>query len=277
MDLVKKIRIYRLAQATNPPPQRYIDMAGNLFDGIARFDVTFYESLARMVEEEAAQPRDLVALGELRSIGIEKGKPFKPDAAMREILNKAVLEARAGFIQSNYALPPFREGAQWAIPAKEVALRTAFSFHDGQRLALDERAAFFFLGCAPPVKGGASFYLFGSKDAKAAPLEGGKSYRLHVPPKVPARQFWALTVYDLEEANFIRESPKVEVNSYQNLQKNADGSVDVFFGPKAPDGKESNWVYTAPGTRWVSLFRFYGPEKALLDKTWTLPDIEEAR
>jgi hypothetical protein len=81
------------------------------------------------------------------------------------------------------------------------------------RLALDERGAFFFLGCAPPVKGGASFYFFGSKDATAALLEGSKDYRLRVPPNDPARQFRAVTVYDLEEAHFIRESPKVEVKS----------------------------------------------------------------
>lgn len=109
----------------------------------------------------------------------------------------------------------------------------------------------------------------------AAPLDGGKTYRLRVPPNVPARQFWAATVYDVEPAGFIRESPKTEVKSYQALQKNADGSVNVFFGPAAPAGKESNWVYTASGKRWVSLFRFCGPEKSLFEKTWKLPDIEE--
>ena len=75
----------------------------------------------------------------------------------------------------------------------------------------------------------------------------------------------------------MRESQKLEVNSYQHLQKNSDGSVEVYFGPKAPGGKESNWVYTAPGKRWVTLFRFYGPEKALIDRTWKLPDIEETQ
>lgn len=194
MDLVKKTRVYRLAQAANPPPQRYIDMAGKLFDGIARFDVSFYKSLARMVHEEPVQPRDLVAMGALRSIGIERDKPFKSDAALREILNGAILEARSGFIRSNYALPPFYEGKQWAIPVGDFGHRTVFRFHDDEHFALDERGAFYFLGCAPPVRGGASFYLFGSKDVNALPLEGGKSYRLHVPPAVPAWQFWAMIV-----------------------------------------------------------------------------------
>lgn len=111
----------------------------------------------------------------------------------------------------------------------------------------------------------------------AAPLEGSRTYRLRVPPHVPAQQFWAVTVYDQAEANLMRESPKVEVNSYQNLQKNPDGSVDVYFGPAAPSGQETNWIYTAPGRRWVTLFRFYGPEKLVFDKRWQLPDIEEVK
>ena len=60
------------------------------------------------------------------------------------------------------------------------------------------------------------------------------------------------------------------------LQKNADGSVDVYFGPKAPAGKESNWVPTNAGGGFEVLFRFYGPEKPLFEKTWRLPDIEKA-
>jgi hypothetical protein len=90
-------------------------------------------------------------------------------------------------------------------------------------------------------------------------------------------QFWAVRVYDLETAAFIRDARHVELNSYQEMQKNPDGSVDVFFGPTAPAGKEANWVYTAAGKQLISLFRFYGPEKAVFEKTWTLPDIEEVK
>ncbi len=278
LDLVKKARMYPLAQASNPPQQSYIDMAGKLFDGVARFDVSFYESLARMVNEEPVICRDLVAMEMLRFISIEKGKPFNPDAATKEILTKAIEEAHQGFIQTNQQLKPFYEGEQWSIPVDEFAHASGFTFFNNEKYALDERAAFFFLGCAPPKKpGGASFYLLGEKDASGTILQGSKNYKLHVPANVPAKQFWAATVYDQLEANFIRESPKVEVNSYQNLQKNADGSVDVYFGTKAPAGKESNWVYTAPDKAWVMLFRFYGPQPEIMSKTWKLPDIEEVK
>jgi hypothetical protein len=57
--------------------------------------------------------------------------------------------------------------------------------------------------------------------------------------------------------------------------KNADGSVDVYLAPTAPAGKESNWVPTSSDGRFEVLFRFYGPENALFDKTWKMADIEE--
>jgi hypothetical protein len=274
LELVRKTRMYPLAKAGSPPPQRYIDMAGKLFDGIQRFDDTFYDSLARMVSEEPVQPHDLVAMGQLRSIGIEKGQSFEPDAEMREVLRQSAKAAQASFIRSNAALPPYYPDGQWSLLIGDFGPETGFTFRNGETFALDERGAFYFLGCAPPVMGGASFYLLGQRDATATPLDGSRTYRLHVPAKVPAQQFWAVTVYDLDLSNFPRQSPKVEVNSYQNLQSNPDGSVDVFFATEAPSGKETNWVYTSPGSPWFAAFRFYAPGPTVFDKSWQLPDIE---
>lgn len=59
------------------------------------------------------------------------------------------------------------------------------------------------------------------------------------------------------------------------MQRNADGSVDVFFGPKAPPGKEANWLLTDPNGRFEVLSRLYGPEKPQFDHTLKLPDIEK--
>jgi hypothetical protein len=186
-------------------------MAGKLFDGIAAFDDTFYDSLARMVNDEPMQTRDIAVMGQLKSIGIEKGRAFHPDAATREILMKAVAEAHAGFMRFMTALPNFAPGSQWTFPGTPIGPETGFVFEKDNRLELDERAALFFFGCAPPKKpGAATFYLVGSKDASAVPLEGGKTYRLRVPPKVPVRQFWAVTVYDLETAAAFASSPKLK-------------------------------------------------------------------
>lgn len=277
LDLVKKIRLYPFAQLINPPLQRHIDMAGKLFDGIVRFDESFYASLARMVNEEPVLTHDLVALGQLRSLGIEKQREFKPQAATREILQKAVIEAQANLRQAVSVGEGFWPGSHWIIPGGGIGPKTGFSFQTAERLEIDERGMLFFLGCAPPKKlGAATFYVFGMHDANDEPLQGSSNYRLRIPPNVPVKQFWAVTVYDLETAAFIHESPRIELNSYdQKVQKNMDGSIDVFFGANAPAGKEDNWIYTAPGRQWFSAFRFYGPEKAVFEKSWILPDIEK--
>jgi hypothetical protein len=279
LALVKQLRLYPLSQAANPAPQRHLDIAGQLFDGIARMDDTFFESLAKMVNEEPVQPRDLVAMGQLRSIGIEKGKEFKPDRATRAILKQSMDEAHAFFMDAATAVTPYWPSAKWGLASFVIAgAETKFTFQSGTHLDVDQRGALFFFACAAPRNlGEASLYLCGARDATNAPLDGGNSYHLHVPPNVPAKQFWAVTVYDLETAAFIRESPKTEVNSYQDLQKNADTSVNIFFGPKAPSGRDSNWIYTAPGKPWVAFFRFYGPEPSIHNKSWVLNDIEPAR
>lgn len=278
IGLVRKMRLYPLAKAANPPKSRYIDIAGQLFDGIARMDDSFYDSLAKMVNEEPVQPRDLVAMAQLRSLGIEKGKEFKPDQATRSILKKAVAEAHARFIHdAGTIVEPWWPGTSWGL-TDSVGPKTGFSYLTGDRLDIDSRGATFFIAYAVPKKlGAATFYAGTFVDAEGRPLEGHKTYRLHVPPKVPAKQYWAVTVYDVSTGAFVHEAPKVAIDSYQNTQKGADGSVDVYFGPTAPVGKESNWIYTAPGKQWFTFFRFYGPEKAVFEKTWALPDIEEVK
>ena len=61
------------------------------------------------------------------------------------------------------------------------------------------------------------------------------------------------------------------------VQKNSDGSTDIYFGPKAPVGKESNWVPTDPKRQFELMFRLYGPKKELFEKTWKLPDVKEMK
>jgi hypothetical protein len=211
-------------------------MAGKPFDGIARFDDTFFDSLARMVQEEPLGQRDLVAMALLRSIGIEKGRPFQPDAGLREILRGAAIEAHADFIAGLRALPAYWSARQWTLPARPVGAETGFTFMTGQLLDIDARGEFFYFGCAPARRpGAATFYLSSCADAGGAPLQGGRKYRLRVPPEVPAQQFWAVTVYELETCAFVRGAERIELNSYdEGVARNADGSVDVTFAPRPP-------------------------------------------
>ena len=124
--------------------------------------------------------------------------------------------------------------------------------------------------------GSGQFYLFATRDSKGEPLDGAHSYCLTIPPKVPVKQYWSATAYDRTTHDLIPDVGWASRSSLtENLQVNEDGSTDIWFGPKAPAGKIANWVPTKPGGRFEVLFRLYGPERALFDKTWRLPDIEK--
>jgi hypothetical protein len=171
--------------------------------------------------------------------------------------------------------PGFWRDSHWIAPGN-VAVNTKFSFQAPDRLDIDERGAVSFLQCAPPRNPSVTTLCLRSlRDGKGAELQGDSAYRLHIPPRVPVKHSWAVTVYDLQSAAFIRDSPLIGLNSLDSkLHKNRDGSIDVFFGQYPPAGKKVNWVYTAAGKPWFSAFHFCGPERALLDRAWHLPDLE---
>jgi hypothetical protein len=276
---VKQLKTYPLAAANSPPEQRYIDMADRIWDGIARFDESFYRSLARMVNEELAQARDLEMLGLLGPLGIEKGKKWRPNAATRTVLKQASHEAHHWFMEQlvNYG-QRFWPDRKWVTPAPPIASETTFKWEAAEYFDVDARGIGFFSFFAPPAKLGAStFYLDTFFDAQGQRLHGENSYRLHVPGDVPAKQFWAFTVYDRETCGFIRRAARAGLDSYdEQMKRNSDGSVDLYTGPKPPKGQESNWIPTVAGKDWFAYFRFYGPDEPLFQKTWKLPDIKKA-
>jgi hypothetical protein len=115
------------------------------------------------------------------------------------------------------------------------------------------------------------------KDDAGQPLSGKKAYRLTVPPSAPVKQYWSATAYDRETHALIRETSRSSrASNSPDVQKNADGSVNVYFGPTAAAGKESNWVPTA-GRDFEILFRLYGPDKSFFEKIWKLADVEEVQ
>lgn len=123
--------------------------------------------------------------------------------------------------------------------------------------------------------GAGQFYLINIKDKDGKSYEGANTYRLHVPPNPPAQQYWSVTAYDRETHALIKGMDRASrASNAADLQKNVDGSVDIWFAPKSPEGKESNWVPIDPNRRFELMFRFYAPTKALFDKAWTLPDVE---
>jgi hypothetical protein len=275
-----RIKLYPLSQAANPAPTNFVDAIDTVFDATIPYDVRLYQSLSRMVQYEPWLLRDKVMIDQLKSIGIEKGKPFKPDSKTQEVLNDAAREVHE-WIDLRYETvfsPPYYEGTRWAVPIlHEVMTGLATSFANPDTYPVDGRGltysyAFF----SPKHPGAGQFYLMAIKDKQGGVLDGCNTYRLTVPANAPVKQYWSATAYDRATHGFIRNMKWLSCSSQtQNLMKNADGSVDVYFGSKAPAGNDSNWVPTDANGKFEVIFRLYGPEKALFDKTWKLPDIQK--
>ena len=275
----KRVKVYPLSQAAQPPATRFIDAIDVVFDATIPYDMRFFESLDRIVQIEPWLTRDKAMIDPLKSIGIEKGKQFKPDSATQEILRQAALEAQA-LLQSLYEnvfAEPFNEGTHWAFPASpEFAKAIQSDYAEPDIYPVDTRGlTYSFVFFSAKHIGAGQYYLMTIKDKEGKPFEGSGTYRLNVPANAPVSLYWSATAYDRATHALIRNMQwSSRASTTSGLQKNADGSVDIHFGPKAPTGKESNWIPTDANGAFEVLFRFYGPQKPLFDKTWKLPDIE---
>jgi hypothetical protein len=278
----KRVRVYPLSQAAHPADTQFIDAIDVVFDATIPYDARFFDSLNRVVQIEPWLQRDRAMIDPLKSIGIEKGKPFNPDAVTQEVLKQAALEADAWF-QPRYEqvfVPPFNEGNHWAVPVSpEFAKGIESDYADPNSYPTDARGlTYFFVFFSAKHLGTGQYYLMTIKDNQGKPLDGVQTYRLNVPAHAPVNLYWSAVAYDGNTHALIRNTKWSSRSSQTSgLQKNADGSADIYFGPKAPSGKESNWIPTSADGKFEVLFRFYGPEKALFDKTWVLPDIEKVK
>lgn len=274
----KRAKIYRLSQAAKPPATNFIDAADVLFDSTIKYDASFYRNLDRVVQTEPWLPRDRAMIDQLRTLGIEKGKPYNPDARTEELLNTAAREAHAMMAQRyDEGFPIINPGIRWFPAATpEMAKASESGYADPNSYPVDIRGVSYTLGFTGIKRlGTAQFYLIANKDKDGNAFDGNSTYRLTVPANAPVKQYWSATVYDRDTHALVRNMTKASVASISSgVQKNADGSVDVFFGPKAPAGNEANWVPTDPARKFELMFRLYQPQKPLFDKSWKLPDAE---
>jgi hypothetical protein len=275
----KRARLYPLSQAADPPETVFTDVKDVLFDSTIRYDASFFDNLNRLVQEEPWLGRDRAMIDQLRSLGIEKGKPFKPDKATTRLFGAAAGDAHA-WLAARYdaGLPPFWDKSRWTMPAfPELVQAAQTGFDAAETYPVDIRGLTYTYGYIGIKRLGAGqFYLISIRDKDGQALDGARTYNLKVPPHVPVDQYWSVTAYDRETHALIRNMDRASrASNAAEVRKNADGSVDIWFGPKAPKCKEANWVPTDPRRKFELMFRLYGPRKEFFDKQWVLPDLQK--
>jgi hypothetical protein len=279
----KFFKVYSLSDAKNRPPMKFINVSGKEFNTIHANDFHFYEEVNAIVQYEPNEALNPETLGLLAAIGIEKGKEFAPDARMKMILTEAVAVANATAraltfrprIDGVYYYPDRKWFTSFAGGSYEFLQQPGVRNLDG-RVLFHYYATGITPAMAMKIVGVGSQYAAATTDSEGKPLDGSKTYKIHLPPNIPAKNFWSIVVYDNQTRSMLQTDQQFP--SIGSLKKgvviNADSSVDVWFGPTAPKGHEANWVQTVPGKGWNALFRLYGPLQPWFDKTWKPGDFE---
>ena len=275
------LRIYPLARTGDPPPMTFTDVSGAAWNSIAASDASLFADVAQVVQDEPLEAVDVETRGLLASVGIRKGTPFAPNARMQRILTEAaaVGNATARALLFNTRDP---DAAFYPHSAWETAWIGGYDFTRDGVLDLDARTRLFYVGwgitpaMTVQMVGLGSQYAIAFRDAAGHYLDGGKSYRLHLPPNIPAKDFWSILVYDPQTRSMLQTDQQFPSLSSQkeSLVVNADGSVDVHFGPEPRAGNEANWIQTIPDKGFFVGLRLYGPLASWFDKTWRPGEIE---
>jgi hypothetical protein len=284
------LRIYPLSRKDNPPQMEFISGSGKAFNTIHANDYTFYEHLNEVIQKEPLDMLDPETRGLFASIGMEKGKPFQPDERMRNILTDAVAIANAA--ARSIVWYPRVDGTMKGIEVYPdthsawlmgwVDKNVYFTGKDGKTMNTDARVMFHYPytavtpAMAVTKAGVGSDYGIAYVDSQKQPFDGSKTYKLHVPANPPAKDFWALTLYDNQTRSQLQTSQKFPTvgSQTEGIKQNADGSYEIYLGPKPPEGFENNWLETIPGKGWFVAIRMYGPLEPWIEKTWRPGEIE---
>lgn len=252
-------------------------------------NIQFWQVLARIVQDEPTNETYRPQYGELAALGIQKGKPFAPDARMTAILERAAKAGRDQMLVSAFASTrPDR--IAWPDRKWEwvglIGDNGDFRMPWGVDLEARDRWFAQAIVASPAMfrrtAGAGSLYWLSARDRSGAFLDGGKSYRLTIPTPVPGRLFWSVTVYDAETRSQVQtDQDKAALRSMFELKEASaagSGSVTLWFGPNPPPpAEQGRWIKTTPGKGWFAYFRIYGPEAPAFDGTWKPGDFEEAR
>jgi hypothetical protein len=282
-------------------PIKFVEGTGLAVNTLPPSDHSYYEMLNELVQDEPGGTLSPEIMGSFAAIGIVKGKPFNPDARMKKILTDAAAVACATGRALNFRLREkdgwafypgsawynmlFEGGSGFETPPPAVTGEGIKPYPPTGYRTLDSRFGFFSFatGITPAMcmrlTNIGSQYLICAVDSDKNYFDGGKNYRCTLPPSIPENNFWSFTVYDNQTRSMLRTPqrwPRAGSQSYPSpaAVHNADGSVDIYFGPEAPEGKESNWIQTVPGKGWFTILRLYSPLQAFFDKSWKVGEIE---
>ena len=289
-NVKENLRIYPLSKKDNPPEMEFISGSGVAFNTIHANNNLFYEHLNELIQEEHIDMLDPETRGLFASIGIEKGKPFRPDERMKKILTDAVAIANAA--ARSIVWHPRTDGTMKGIkvyPGTDSAWLMAwvdknvfFNGKDGKTMNSDARVMFYYPytavtpAMAVSKAGAGSDYGIAFVDSNKMPFDGSKTYKLNIPANPPAKNFWALTMYDNQTRSMLQTSQAFPTvgSQTEGLKQNEDGSYDIYFASKPPKGYENNWLETVPGKGWFVALRLYGPLEPWIEKTWRPGEIE---
>jgi hypothetical protein len=285
------------------PPTKFIEGSGKSFNTIPPNDYSYFEMINELVQEEPANAMDAEVMGSLAAIGIVKGRPFAPDERMKKILTDAVATANAtaraivfnpreseGFYYypgSAWQNSLWVGGYEFETPPPQIGPDGASKPYPptGAR-TLDSRTAFFYYatGITPamimrlPDVG--SQYVWAFTDAAKNYLNGAKTYKVTLPPNIPAGRFWSLTLYDNQTRSMLQTPqryPRAGSQSYPTsaASANPDGSTTVYFGPTKPAGvNDGNWIQTDPAKGFNVMLRLYSPLEPFFTKKWRPSEVE---
>ena len=282
-NIRNNLKVYPLARASNRPKMEFINISGKEMNTVVPNDYSFFEKLHKLIQQEPADYLGAEAKGMMAAIGIVKGKPFNPDARMKKILTDAAAIGNAAARAISYSPRDpkqfvYDKNSAWVMGY--AGKNTTYT--DNGARNLDARV-FFHFGyiCVSPamavtIPGKGSDYAMAAVDSKKRPLDGSKTYKLHLPPNIPVKDFWAVTMYDTQTRSQLQTDQQFPtLDSYrEGMKKNADGSIDIYFAAKPPKGQESNWLQTVPDKSWFIALRMYGPLQPWIDQTWRPGEIE---
>jgi hypothetical protein len=295
--LVEQSKIYPLNGKDAPKPMQFPDASGVPANMLPVSDFRAFDQLKQLVDGEGANLADSDGLGMLASIGIVKGQPFKPDAKTRAIFDRAAKTAYKmsrviGFQEAvggrDFRVYPDR---RWVNPIADGTpanpggpLDLNWRRKAEGYLDLDLRIWFFtdYYSISPGMisqtPGVGAKYMIAFTDGAGTPLSGGSNYRVKLPASIPAANFWSVTLYEAENASGLANGrPFPSLGLRDKPAPNADGSTDIYLGPKAPAGKGANWLATPAGKGYFAILRLYGPTEAAINKSWKPGDIEKVK